>query len=70
MPQISNWLIYRSDGQYVGQAKAFAATVAFCQYMVLLGDEIREDEVVVKTIDSNTREIRYDSESFVLMAQE
>jgi hypothetical protein len=69
MTRMKNWLIYRSDGRYVGQSVAFAAKVAFCQYMVLFGKQIRENEVEFETIDDNKQRIVYESQEFLVMTQ-
>jgi len=60
------WTFHHPDGQYIGQAVAFAAEVAFCACMRLSGTSVADEEVKFEPIEELSGKITYNSSEFVV----
>jgi|GEM_PF-3187009 len=67
MIKLATWSVYQADGRYLGQQHAFAADIAFCQYMALMGENVIAQELKGQDNDGKkSRRIEYKLEEFVL----
>jgi len=60
------WNIFEIDGHYLGQSRAFAPEIAFCQYMSLLGKDIGAGDLEFVAADERSGFITYGSQEYLL----
>lgn len=69
MIKLTTWSIYSPDGRYLGQAAAYAAVTAFCQYMFVAGKQIREQDIRISTMPDHSQRIVYKTEEYTIISR-
>ena len=61
-----SWYLHTATGQYIGESKAIAPQVAFCQCMLVLGNSLDPANLEIYEMDDGTYAIPFDGLIYVL----
>ena len=66
MLKAQTWILFTSDGNYLGQYSAFAPETAVREYLMLTGEDAAETEMSYKHVNEAVERVTYGSREFFL----